>query len=201
VGRCWPDSTTSEELGHFNSLLGIANRKLPGILEEMQPAKAAERRTIRDLNLPSDIGIMCLSGPIVSSHMEAFAVRLALALHYDHTGQIIGPDGGVAVRLYSNVDAIAGDLPQFAFLDSPKTLSQGRKSAANEFLYEIKAVADKSKSFAYATFRQSFAAAMISAQERSFLEDRADGPTTVYSPGMLAGNIPVSFRMRANFSN
>lgn len=200
VGRCWPDSAASEEQENFKSLLGLANRKLPGILEEMQPARAAERRAIRELNLPPDIGIMRLSGPIVSSHMEAFAVRLALALHYHHTGEIIGPNGGVAVRLYSNVDAVAGDLPEFDFLDSPKTLSQGRMSAADEFLYEVKAVPDKSKSFAYATFRQSFAAAMISAQARNFLEDRAHGPTRVFKPGMLSGDIPILFRMRAEFS-
>lgn len=199
VGRCWPDSSASEERENFNSLLGLANRKLPGILEEMRPAKAAERRTIRELNLPPDVGILRLSGPIVSSHMEAFAVRLALALHYHQTGEVIGPNGGVAVRLYSNLDAIAGDLPEFDFFDSPKTLSQGRMSTADEFLYEVKALPDKSKSVAYATFRQSFAAAMICSQERDFLEGRASGPTTVFRPGMLSGDIPLSFRMRARF--
>jgi hypothetical protein len=198
VGRCWPDSATADEAAHFRSLLAIANRKLPGILEEMQPSRAAEKRTIRELDLPPDVGLMRLSGPIVSSHMQAFAVRLALALHYDHTGQIIGLGGGVAVRLYSNVDAIVGDLPEFDFLDSPKTLMQGKMSAADTFLYSIKSLADKSKSIAYCTFRESFAAAMITSQDYSFLYNNAAGLSPVFRPGMLAGNIPQSYRMSAH---
>lgn len=200
IGRSWPDSQSPLAADHFQALLARANRMLPGIIEEMQPLKGVERRTKRELGLPDDFGMIRLSGPIVSSHMEAFAVRLALALHFEHTGEIIGSEGGVAVRLYSNVDALAGDLPEFEFLDQPKSLAQGRQSVADQFLYDIRTVPDKSKSFAYATFRQSFSAAMISSQDREFLKLRAGGSVSVYKPGALAGDIPESYRMRADFS-
>lgn len=194
VGRSWPDAVSPAEAAHFKALLTRANRRLPGMVEEMRPPRAAERRTVRELGLPEDGGLIRLDGPLVSSHMEAFGARLGMALHYDLTSAILPRDGGVAVRVYSNVDAIRGNIPDLEFLDPPKTLSQGRMASQGEFLYSIKATPGGRRSILYATFRQSFGVVAITSSDAGYFDDKTEGPATIYRPGLLGADIPATYR-------
>lgn len=69
--------------------------------------------------------------------MTRFGAKLALALHYEFTGNIVPLSGGVLVRWFSNHDAIAGGIPPSLFdvLREPMTLRQGTWSVPEQFLW------------------------------------------------------------------
>ncbi len=82
------------------------------------------------------------------------------------------------------------------FLDPPKTLSQGQMSVSDQFLYSIKATPSSDKSILYASFRQAFAAAVVVSQDAKFFQGKMSEERRVYQPGLLALDIPRSYRMK-----
>ena len=91
--------------------------------------------------------------------MKIFGAKLLLALHFEATRMIAPKDARICVLWYSNEAAIDGSLPSeaIALCGDPKTLTQGRFSVENQFLYGSSKAADSMTTMHFATFRNSFA--------------------------------------------
>jgi hypothetical protein len=75
------------------------------VLEEMNLGTAEEeqvrRRTTAYAGVPG--GFIYLGGPLMQGYLNAFGCKLALAMHWEATMLIVPVQGGVALRVYSNV--------------------------------------------------------------------------------------------------
>ena len=127
--------------------------------------------------MPAGAGVLRVDGPILNKHIDVFGAKLGLALHFEAHGSAVPPTGGVQPMFFTNVSALRGELPNeiFGLLPTPRTLKQGKREVGDQFQYSWALTEEKRHSVFYATFRQSFAIAAVTALDRSeFLERNAD---------------------------
>lgn len=156
LGRVFPDP----EEGEIRRIMQAVKNNNPGLLEEMLPAEEHYVRLSQAGIADASVGgpLNC-SGPLLNKSIGRFGAKLGLSLYYSVVGQSVPSEGGVAVRRFTNFDAVTGEIPSdlTQILGPPETLRQGRKHVAGQFAYAF-AVADEVKMAAfYSTFRQSFA--------------------------------------------
>jgi hypothetical protein len=164
-------------------LRGVANN-VPGLLQEMEVAKAGQEFARRDIpQMPPGVGVLRVDGPILTKQIAVFGAKLGLALHYEAHRQPVPPGGGVQPMFFTNVSALTGDLPVeiINLLPAPRTLQQGRREVSEQFQYSWALTEEGRHSVFYAVFRLSFAIAAVTAVDRSeFLNRNADKyPVTV----------------------
>jgi hypothetical protein len=160
-GRIFPDGRTAEERDELGRIMRSVNSNNPGLLNEMVPSPRQQALFTQSRNsLPMRAaGVLNCSGPIVNRNMQIFGAKLSFALHYARTGRIIPLTGGVAVRWYSNYDAVNGEIPTsvYEMLGPPHTLQQGKWHAGDQFSYAYAVAKDTEMAAYFSVFRQSFA--------------------------------------------
>jgi hypothetical protein len=177
---------------HGLKLPGVSVRRVSSVQREQQ-AGAHQKRTIPASFHRPQYGTghaLNLNVPRLMDAMHFFGAKIGMALHHHATGAILPRDGGVAVRWYSNVDSIAGDIPSslLELFNSPKTLRQGSFEISGQFQYDSRAMPDGSLSMHWATFRFSFAVfAAAAASTDTFTELDVAGHLTIVRPGAFRG--------------
>lgn len=189
IGRVSPDPTTQTQMeaDEFKKLLLSVHQNVPGLLEEMRTRRAAEKLEVKRLGVHPDSGIMRADGPILTKHMKVFGAKMGFALHAEAFKARVPHDGGVMPIWYSNAQAIRGELPQdlLAFLPPLGTLRMGRMEVSDQFQFSWAITDEGGHGVFFASFREAFAIAAITALNRSFF-DRPDFPTfPVFAPGDL----------------
>lgn len=164
---------------------------VPGLLEELKMPRGSEKIALNRLRADmQNGGLLNVSGPILSSHMEVFCPKLGLALHFDATNKVLSNAGGIATRWFTNYELFTGEFPQDlkSIFQMPKTLVQGRKEVSAQFQYA--SARDESRNlYAYfASFRLSFSVVAFVAQDRKLLENKENG-MLVNSPADLKQKI------------
>jgi hypothetical protein len=98
----------------------------------------------------------------------------------------------VAVRVFSNLEAMEGVIPEMVFehLPAPATLQQGKKNIENQFRYALLTTDEKSMSMSFASFRMAFAVLSVSTNLRDSLQDPG---LRIFAPGALAVPSVVSY--------
>ena len=194
VGRSTPESHPYQPLDdEWENLCKAINNNIPGALEEMigDPNSAATTKAKELVGDGSEV--IRLSGPIVSSMMTAFCIKVGLALHYEVTRNVLAPHGGISVRWFSNHDAMAGKIPEGMdrILGPPQTLRQGKKQVSDQFQYAW-AVTDTGRAaMTMATFRFAFAVIAFTADDAELL--RIGGvKNPIYPPGKQLELIRIS---------
>ena len=177
LARAYPDAPKPDDLERL--LRGVRNN-VPGLLEEMHLGAAGHR----DIpSMPADAGVLRANGPILTKHIGVFGAKLGLALHFEAHGLSVPPAGGVQTIFFTNASALRGELPAelIQLMPTPRTLKQGKREVGGQFKYSWALTEEKKHSTFYATFRESFAIAAVTALDRSeFLERNADKyPITV----------------------
>jgi hypothetical protein len=161
LGRIYPVGPTEAEREEVRRILHSVSNNNPGLIEEMIPSLSQLHRFAQSgTSLRFDgAGPLNVSGPLVNRSVQIYGAKLGFALHYTTTGRIIPPGGGVAVRWYSNDDAVTGEIPLelLKILGPPQTLKQGKWSADNQFNYAFAIAEDGKMATYYSTFRRSFA--------------------------------------------
>ncbi len=160
LGRIYPDGPTEAERDEIRLIMRAVHTNIPGLLEEMRasPEQEACFATAR-IGMPGARGVLNCSGPLLNRSVQIFGAKLGFAFHYAHTGRIIPPEGGVAVRWYSNYDAVTGGIPPelFQILGEDRTLEQGKWSVGDQFNYTTAIPEDGNMAAYFSTFRRSFA--------------------------------------------
>ena len=192
IGRIYPDISSKEEEVEITKIMAALQRDVPGFLEELRPPRASEKLMLRRLGVTSGGGLR-IDGPIALSHLEAFGARLGFAMHFEATGMLVPPEGGVAVRVYSNTEIFEGKLPEeiFEHLPKPDTLRQGKINVEEQFLYSVIKTDKSQMSMSYASFRQSFALLAFSTNDRTRMHQNG---VRMFLPGSLATKNDRVFR-------
>jgi hypothetical protein len=207
VGRFYPDPPTEVDKADVQKLFKAAVNNVPALLQEMQLTEAEQKVGLGGLSIPSEVGALRADGPILSSYMLTFAAKLGLALHFELHQEPLPISGGVLPLWYSNVQAAKGEIPEdlLAALPAPRTMMQGKKHVADQFQYSWATTEQREHSVLFAAFRQSFAVAAFTANDRTWMLDRlatiaandrtkplsrVEGALRVLAPGELKDPLP-----------
>lgn len=190
LGRVYPDPVREIQTSDFRKLLRGVRNNIPGLLEEMDIDNQGQLRQRALTAIKEGAGFLAVGGPLVSKHMQAFAVKLGFAMHYQATNEIVPIGGGVAARWFSNVDRARDVFPQtiFELLPEPQTLKQGRLSVEDQFQFSLRCLEDKSMGVYLGTFRRSFAVVAFGVKDRARLSETAAAADTgphIYAPGEI----------------
>lgn len=144
---------------HFESKLKHLVDQHPEIVDELQPSmrQLREAKKVHDVE-GEPLGVLNLQGALVSQAMLLYGAKLALALHWNETGQILGPDGKIGVIWWSNDSAIKREVPQalFELLPERKSLQQGLKTSRYLFEYGSGRATDTDATAHWAVFSNAF---------------------------------------------
>lgn len=110
----------SDDRSKFLSLAESVHRRYPDLFRGMLPASTRETRHIMYKNgIERPIGVAYKDIPIIkldtdfwAPHLNTFARKLILALHYQSFGAPLPRNGGIWHFSYSNVDFMAGRFPE-----------------------------------------------------------------------------------------
>lgn len=186
LGRIYPDASTTAEDEEVGKIMKAVGTNVPHLLEEMAPSPSQRERFAKaNVNLPNIGGILNASGPLLNRSIQVFGAKLGYALYYDSTERVIPLSGGVAVRWFSNFDAVTGRIPsEFLRVLGPETtLEQGKWGVGDQFSYSF-AITDNSEMAVYfSTFRKSFAVVSWASDDVSRFEGAVD--IQVHRPGQL----------------
>jgi hypothetical protein len=163
-------------------------RKMPEVLEEMHVAKDLRGASFKLGALP-DAAAVLTTGPLINSYLTAFGARVALALHFELTREILPESGGVFVHWMSNHAIVDNQIPEsfLAMLGPPATLKQGKQTLEDQFHYQSLAEG-QARSAHFAAFRVSFAVQAFVMRDHNEMAHVADDlPAKVFRPGFLKG--------------
>ncbi|MDX8536545.1 hypothetical protein RFM23_02805 [Mesorhizobium abyssinicae] len=138
IARIEPDGAGGswKAVENFSQVIAL-NEFAPGVLDEL-----LDDRKAFDADLPTSGGILTkrrvthASGPLVRGYLNAFAAKFAMALYFEHTGQVLPADGAFLTTWYTN----AGITQQMVhetlrIMPGRGTLTQGRNNSGNQFAY------------------------------------------------------------------
>ena len=173
LARTYPDPTTEKERAEVRKLLKKIKRRRPLLLSELEPSWRQQYDFAKTEFRKDRIGgILNASGHLLNESVRKFGTKLGLALHYEHTTNIVPSDGGVWIRWFSNYDRATNNIPDDIFkifsASGRHSLAAGRWTVEDQFSYAF-AVADTQQMSAFfATFRLSFAIAMFVATSTEY---------------------------------
>ena len=174
LGRVYPDGTGLDSADLKKVLQAVSNN-VPGLLQEMMLSDAEH------LAAKMPIGwALRANGPILTSHILTFGAKLGLALHFAHHQRPVPTSGGVMPIWFSNVQAGRGEIPPelLAMLPAPRTMTQGKKHVGDQVQYSWTTTDQRHHTLLYATFRQSFAIAATTADDRTKFLDKWSEPSS-----------------------
>jgi hypothetical protein len=140
--------------------------------------------------------------PHVVRSLELFGAKLGLALHWRELGRVIPPGGGVAVRIFTNADALRGRIPDVVaqIFRKPRTLEQGRFNVAEQFAFQTHSDENSAVTLHFAWFRKSFALLVVAAESRAELFDgEAEDRVSFSTPGCIKGGYPYGLPRMSQF--
>jgi hypothetical protein len=179
LGRVYPEGTDVDEADLRKVLKAVANN-IPGLLQEMMLSDAEH------LAAKMPVGwALRANGPILTSHILAFGAKLGLAFHVELHKRPVPISGGVLPIWFSNVQAARGEIPAnlLSMLPAARTMAQGKQNVRDQFQYSWVTTDDRDHTLFYAVFRQSFAIAATTADDRTKFLDKWKGRFRVFAPG------------------
>jgi hypothetical protein len=122
-------------------------------------------------------------GPLVSSHLQTFAMKLGFALYYEFTKQIVPKGAGVAARWLSNHEWLEGKFPQTIFDLCCRRRRSGKASSRCRISSVISGEAEGNRmGMFFAYFRQAFVIANFVTVEKSLLDVKTRHPVRIIGP-------------------
>jgi len=163
------------------------NTNMPEVLGEIRLERDLRGgRHPAHVALPDAAGVLSF-GPLLDSYLSAFAARVALALHYEITREILPTSGGVFAHWMSNHAIVDNEIPEsfLAMLGSPTTLTQGKLTLADQFHY--RSIAEgTARSAHFGAFRVSFAVQAFAVRDFEEMTHIVQGlPAKIFRPGFL----------------
>lgn len=169
LSRIYPDPASEQAMDEVRGLFRKVKQRQPAILDELLPQASQLIRFEKvRANLPPNVHAVRADGPEINAAIKLFAAKLGIALHFSQTGRLLGPEGAIAVRWFSNFQAFAGEIPEtFTKMVGPtETLRQGSFDVGDQFAYRWRATPDGNKGVYMARFREAFAVvAALSAEQ------------------------------------
>ena len=169
LSRMGSINPTAEEAAEYEFLLEGLRNNHPNVVNEMRASANQVRAFLRTRGqslgnglTSRDVPILSVRGQLVKAAVAEFARKLFLSLHYKHTGNIVSPSGGIAMKWITNSSE---ENPEF--VDSINQLRNGlphnpemKRSSArleNQFSYKYFTNDEGTFSAYFVVFRESFA--------------------------------------------
>lgn len=175
MSRIYPSPANEQQREELSKISKAVRNNIPGLVEELLDLdKTKLALAMKGRRMPVDGNPLNASGPILTDIINTFGLKLGLALHYLHTSKVVPPEGGVAVRWYSNADMFDERIPLEAMrevLGPAQTLKQGKWEVSQQFAYASATVEDGAAGAYYVWFRQSFSILCAVALDRSALPE------------------------------
>src|SRR4029078_6458331 len=94
-------------------------------------------------------------GPLLTKQMLVFGAKLGFAIHFQHFGKPVPPEGAVQPMWFSNLQAMRGELPHelIRALPPPQSLKQGMNDASDQFRYTSAVTEGRRHSVVFGTVR------------------------------------------------
>jgi hypothetical protein len=182
LGRVYPDGTDMDT-ADLRKVLQAVKNNVPGLLQEMMLSNAEQAAA--KAKVPAASWALRANGPILTSHILTFGAKLGLALHFELHKRPVPISGGVLPIWFSNAQAVRGEIPTnlLAMLPAPRTMTQGRKNVRDQFQYSWATTDESHHTLLYAVFRQSFAIAATTADDRTKFLGKYKDHSPVFAPG------------------
>lgn len=174
LARLYPDPETNVEAEETRESIRAVAYNSPEVLLEMQPTHRQLRNAEKRYGLKRgerqgllDIPALYIGGPLVNQCVMNFARKLFCALYYKHAEAILDPEGGIAVRWFSNLQVEADEIPRSLadVLNRVPTLHRAKTGLEDQFFYRW-GISDTGRIAVFlAFFRQSFAILGFVAQD------------------------------------
>jgi hypothetical protein len=176
LGRIYPDAKTQMQKDDIVKLLRSISNNFPELLIEMKMGRGAQKIGMKKLPNNTDGGLLRANGPLLTKYMNIFSLKLGLALHFETTKRIVGQDGGIAIRWFSNFEKFTGDFPDEItdIMGPSQTLQNGSNNVAGQFDYAWRVSEDGGLGMYFASFRMSFAIWMAVALDKTILQAKQD---------------------------
>lgn len=137
----------------------------PGLLKQMQLSSRQARNAVKLYGLPkpenssySELPLLSLDSPIINEAVTIFGVKLMLALYYKHLGKALPASGGIALKWFSNLQILNGEIPEEirSSLTCFSVTQRCNTSLQDQFFYQY-GKSEKEGAGFLAVFRMSFA--------------------------------------------
>lgn len=189
TARSWPNLDTDEERDELRRLMGGVLRNVPPVADELHRGFSFPSEVPPDVTAALDgEEVIAMDFTVRRAVLDAFGARVALAMHYDLTGNALSERGGVWVRTYTNVENMQGEAlpPELGGVLGPTlALLQKGLTAEDDFQFARRRLDDCAGTTSFAAFRQSFAFLAVA------YPDAEDFPMPVrddlFRPGFLIG--------------
>jgi hypothetical protein len=167
----------------LRKVLEAVKNNVPGLLQEMMLSNAEQAAA----KIPAGAWALRADGPILTSHILTFGAKLGLALHFELHKRPVPISGGVLPIWFSNAQAFRGEIPAnlLEMLPTPRTMTQGKQHVGDQFQYSWITTDERHYTLLYAVFRQSFAIAATTADDRTEFLDAWKGRHRVFAPGEI----------------
>jgi hypothetical protein len=174
LSRIYPDPVTGAEKAETLKLMAEVQNNHPHLFREMHPSLRQLRDARSKYGLAPEPGeslttlpVLSVSGPLLNTALQQFSRKLFCTLFYKHSGSILGPDGGIAMRWYTNIQIDADEINRTLAAVTPfaPKLERNTVGLNDQFFYRW-GVADTNRMAAFlAFFRKSFAILGVVSQD------------------------------------
>lgn len=156
IGSIRWDNQPEDSINHSSNKFRHLLKVHPDAIEEMRPPASANRRARQYAENASTFD---LRGDIVSKTLHLYGAKLALALHWSGTGQILPCGSKIGVYCMSNERRFAKTVPQhlFELIPNHREIRQGKKASRYPFYYSSGTAADTGATAHWATFADALA--------------------------------------------
>ena len=175
------DDTSAKVTEHFERKLKHLTRTQPEVIDELRPTLRQRRQAESALH---DGGAFNLNGEIVSLALPLYGAKLAMALHWRKTQQILPKNAQIAVYVMSNERIFdQSELPHiFKLLPNGEELRQGKNRSRHPFYFASAKVEGRDTTVHWATFGEAIAYNLFVGESIDF---SAFGTNQLFSPGCL----------------
>jgi hypothetical protein len=172
------------------------SKNTPEILREWaRPLPARQRRRFAMARHALGREIRPISiGPLTRAHIRAFGAKLACALHYTESGQILPRSGGIAVTMrFFGQTLLDGPFPLefLSLLDPVRTLMQGKHEVSDQFRWASKWV--ESSSVHWVDLSGSLELALLVSDDAEVLARTNGKPFRIFHPGAFTSPLEIGF--------
>jgi hypothetical protein len=170
--RLTPEDPTPRDQHELLERWRSFQRDEPDLAREMMgPVPAAKKRAYMEIvsggrwgyrPLPSDVPILNVPKRM-SEDVKAYAKKLAKALHYRHTGQIVPEQAAIFVRWHTGMNILEGTFPEklLDIIRKPYHTVRNGGSLSDQFQYRGEVSDDGTFSAFFCQFRQAFFTTML----------------------------------------
>jgi hypothetical protein len=156
--RNYPDAITAQARREGQKIIRSVRQRFPELFHEMRIDQLSVLRELGEAAKSLPTWNFASMGPIANTIIRRFGTKLAIALHFELTKQIVPRRAGIVVLHFTNYHAITEGMPTDLMdaLGREKALVMGQQHTGATFSYQSARLSNEPTTVHMAYFRQSF---------------------------------------------